>query len=347
MNIIEIQSNQIQQLQSIQSQQYTPIGRVAQKENQISFDFSSSGIQFEILETTQLIIQTIGFIHLIISNESNEIEYTNIPSIPIDQIVKENAYQHVHYLKLSLPFSTEDINNKITIQKVTEARSSQVHILGLLEGKIQAIQKTETKPLIEFLGDSLTCGYGNMGHSHECETDSRKTWCHLLSQHFNCDYLLTSWSGIGLVRNNKCSTVDQLPVIRKRLVATDSSTTIDSFPWKCQYVFINIGTNDYSKESDKQLDIDFEKALDSLIKDCFNCYGSSLQIFLIEGPMIKNYGKEFIYQLFTQFDTKYENVHFIPCFIPNEYLSAIKAHPSAEGHEQMAQIIIDKVKQFF
>ena len=332
-------------IQTIKENEYTPIGRVFYNKNQIHFDYSSSGITFEIIEDIQMIIQTIGFIHLIVTNEKNEeIEYTNIPSIPIDQIVKENAPQHIHYLQLSIPFNKEC--NKITIRKVTEARSSQIHIYGLTQGKIQSVNRP-IKPLIEFIGDSLTCGYGNMGQSHECETDSRKTWCSLVSQHFNCDYLLTSWSGIGLVRNNKCSTVDQLPVIYKRLCATDADSTIQNFNWKCQYVFINIGTNDYSKPSEKQLDIDFENALHKLIDECYHQYGSSIQLFLIEGPMIHGYGKEFIEKLFSKFDSENENIHFIPCFIPVEYLSAIKAHPSAQGHEMMAQIIIEKIQKYF
>ena len=51
--------------------------------------------------------------------------------------------------------------------------------------------------------------------------------------------------------------------------------------------------------------------------------------------------------LVSKCDKNYSNVHFIPCFIPLEYLSAWKAHPSGDGHKIMADIIIEKIKDYF
>ena len=42
---------------------------------------------------------------------------------------------------------------------------------------------------MEFIGDSLTSGYGNMGVSNEFESDCTKTWFVELARHFNCDFV--------------------------------------------------------------------------------------------------------------------------------------------------------------
>ncbi|KAJ4455765.1 putative esterase; SGNH hydrolase-type [Paratrimastix pyriformis] len=63
----------------------------------------------------------------------------------------------------------------------------------------------EFKHRIEFLGDSLSCGYGNLGHwpchfSADTE-DAMQSFPYLTAVHFEAEPHLQCWSGKGVVRN--------------------------------------------------------------------------------------------------------------------------------------------------
>ncbi|KAL9094641.1 MAG: hypothetical protein Q9165_003201 [Trypethelium subeluteriae] len=107
---------------------------------------------------------------------------------------------------------------------------------------------------IEFIGDSITVGYGEAGTFPCTNTaaveDAPDTYGALTAGNLSADYSLVAWSGKGLLRNYVTSTPDTSPIMPElwtRYGALDADNTY-TFPTAAtpQAVVINLGTNDYS-----------------------------------------------------------------------------------------------------
>lgn len=107
---------------------------------------------------------------------------------------------------------------------------------------------------IEFIGDSITVGYGEDG-TYPCTNtaaleDAPNTYGALTSTNLSADYSLIAWSGKGLTRNYVTLTPDTSPIMPElwtRYGALDADNSY-TFPTAAipQAVVINLGTNDYS-----------------------------------------------------------------------------------------------------
>ena len=91
------------------------------------------------------------------------------------------------------------------VLKLSEAPHS---IVGIREFKLadtDTISPTPDKPLkIEFIGDSITCGYGvddeDPEHHFSTETeDETASFAYLTAQNLNADYSMVCYSGYGII----------------------------------------------------------------------------------------------------------------------------------------------------
>jgi lysophospholipase L1-like esterase len=104
--------------------------------------------------------------------------------------------------------------------------------------------------LIEFIGDSITCGYGVLGQGPGCsfsaETESETdAWGALTARALGAAHTAIAYSGKGVVRNFGGDTSDTMPVLFGRTFADDPASTWD-FSFAPDVVVINLGTNDFS-----------------------------------------------------------------------------------------------------
>ena len=146
----------------------------------------------------------------------------------------------------------------ITLIKLSEADTSAFGVgkIGVFSNR--RIYPTKEKDLkIEFIGDSITCGYGideeNINGYFSASTENfTKTYAYITAQNLNADYSVVAFSGYGVVsgftsngvRNEK-ATVEQY---------YDKSAFLSfgrAMPWyfpdfESDVVVINLGTNDAS-----------------------------------------------------------------------------------------------------
>lgn len=90
-------------------------------------------------------------------------------------------------------------NHKIRIVKITEMQDATWEVQSFsAEGFFAAPAKSELK--LEFIGDSITAGYGVLGKQSDQKTimnsDASKTYAYLTAQKMNADYSVIAWSGI-------------------------------------------------------------------------------------------------------------------------------------------------------
>lgn len=154
-----------------------------------------------------------------------------------------------------------DSDRQETVIKIIKLSEAKYSALGV--GKIgvfsdRKIMPTEDKELkIEFIGDSITCGYGvdeeDPNGYFSCASENfTKTYAYITSQNLNADYSVVAFSGYGVVSGftsngvrNEQATVEQY---------YDKSAFLSygrEMPWyfpdfESDIVVINLGTNDAS-----------------------------------------------------------------------------------------------------
>jgi lysophospholipase L1-like esterase len=153
----------------------------------------------------------------------------------------------------SYPIATglADGEHDVVITKRTESFGT-IQFLGL--------DSTENRPIvpspvpfkrwIEFIGDSITCGYGVLGKSASCsfsaDTENEAlAYGALTASALSAGHSSVAFSGIGIYRNSAGKTEEQMPVRFFRTLANDATAEWD-FHITPDVVVINLGTNDFT-----------------------------------------------------------------------------------------------------
>ena len=154
----------------------------------------------------------------------------------------------------------------VSIVKLSEQSHSYVGVKNIHAVTEYGIIPTpERERKIEFIGDSITCGYGvdapNEGYDFSTETeDGSKTYAALVGKALNADVNIVAWSGIGVY---SCYTSGDEPSQWKLISGiygnTDTMHTNkkwDFSKWQPDVVVINAGTNDksWTKGIDQRVD---------------------------------------------------------------------------------------------
>jgi lysophospholipase L1-like esterase len=121
---------------------------------------------------------------------------------------------------------------------------------------------------IEFIGDSLTAGFGDLGAGPKClfmsqREDGYRAYAALVGRALDAEVHIVAWSGHGIIRNYDLSTTDTIPEMFERALPEDPATRWDFSKWTPDAVVIIGGTNDFAQPS---LDIKtFEDAYFALV----------------------------------------------------------------------------------
>ena len=100
----------------------------------------------------------------------------------------------------------------------------------------------------EFLGDSITCGYGDIADPSvncfcTCDEDTTRTYAYLTAEHFGAEIRVEAISGQGIVRNCNGDVDRPIPVFFERGLRNGSEKH-DFSSWTPDFVVVNAGTND-------------------------------------------------------------------------------------------------------
>ena len=145
-------------------------------------------------------------------------------------------------------------NHEIELFKRTEVSFGKTTFRGfeLESGATLKPLFTKRNHLIEFIGNSITCGYGNEGLNGETfgpETENHYlTYAAITARNFNARHIAVSKSGIGIYRNYDGpaeGNEDCMPNFYDRIFLYDETPKYD-FAEQPDVVCINLGTNDFS-----------------------------------------------------------------------------------------------------
>jgi lysophospholipase L1-like esterase len=142
------------------------------------------------------------------------------------------------------------------ITREAEAFAGVHQVLGIeaIDGELLAPDKRD-RPLVELVGDSITCGYGALGEDSHCHfsfSTERATasYAILVGRALDVDVTTVCWSGRGVIRNYDGDPEPRMPelfetVLPEQKLRWDFAST----PMPAAVV-VSLGTNDWFSDGD-------------------------------------------------------------------------------------------------
>lgn len=260
-----------------------------------------------------------------------------------------------------LPFvikANREGTHTVTIYKTTEAHSGPVYIDKISANSVQAMSPSNI-PLIEFIGNSITCGAAADASVVPCGTgdyhdqhDAYYAYGPRVARGLGVDFILSSVSGIGIYRNWN-SDGPTMPQVYEKTDFSSNNRIWDFSKYHPHIVSIALGTNDFSDGDGKTPRLPFNK--DEFVKKYIEFvklvkskYPSS-KIILLSSPMI-NGEKRTVFQsclnaVKENIDKQYPydfpiTIHFSTQMNPR----GCTGHPNVEDHEIIAKELIPVFK---
>lgn len=210
---------------------------------------------------------------------------------------------------------------------------------------------------IEFIGNSITCGYGNEGESEYCHfipalENHYMAYAAITARNLNAEHHTIAFSGKGLYRNYNNTTYETMPDLYDRIFVFDSTVKWNFTKWTPDIVVINLGTNDFAGSNPDSTTwvttyLNFIKTIRKHYPDAF--------VFCTNGPMtndeIRNnepavvtltrYINTVVSIAHSNGDNKIAS-HFYP---PQTPPFGCNYHPGIKTHQKMAEELTALIKQ--
>lgn len=187
--------------------------------------------------------------------------------------------------------------HRLTIYKATEAANGSV----LFSGTNAHLKEFELKKKkkVEFIGDSITCGFGNDVFPIPCDSgewydqhNGYMAYGPQLARTLDFNYVLSSISGYGMYRNWNDEHKDEpiIPDVYENLYLNKDTSKPYDFAFQPDLVSICLGTNDLS-DGDKtkpRLPFNEDKYISNYIQFIKTVYkhAPNTRIVLLNSPMV-------------------------------------------------------------
>jgi hypothetical protein len=239
----------------------------------------------------------------------------------------------------------------IWVYKATEATTGPIFIGKIFGHEIVAL-KVPSLPLIEFIGNSITCGAAadpsevpcGAGEYHD-QHNAYNAYGPRVARTLNVNYILSSVSGIGIYRNWNTLSPTMPQVYEKTDFLVNSSRNWNFKTYSPRIVSIALGTNDYSNGDGIQPRLPFDSTVFVntyirfvvLVKSKY----PDARIALLSSPMINGSRRETLQNCLAavkiQIDKKYSSDKPIALFFFKPMQArGCGGHPSIEDHAILA-----------
>ncbi len=248
----------------------------------------------------------------------------------------------------------------IKIIKLSEAANSIFGIKSIVADGEAKIAPTAAKDLkIEFIGDSITCGYGVddevKEHSFSTATeDATKAYAYKTAELLNADYSMFSYSGHGIISGYTTGAIQAgqtIPPIYGLVGKNYSGSAIVKNEWdfskfQPDFIVINLGTNDASyTKTDKEKQREYTDGYKAFLKQVRE---KNPDAFIICGLGIM--GNDLYYPMDTavkeyKAESGDENVDVLP-FLVQDAADGYAAdwHPTEATHTKAADRLKMKIE---
>ena len=141
----------------------------------------------------------------------------------------------------------------VMLTKRTEASFGVLQLLGLApEGGALIPSASPFARRIEYLGDSITCGYGDLGDGPACHftadtEDETVAYGGLAAAALAAEPSVIAYSGKGMYRDYQSRATDSMPVLFDRALPDDPTSAWGFATPPPDVVVINLGSNDFAQ----------------------------------------------------------------------------------------------------
>jgi len=237
--------------------------------------------------------------------------------------------------------------HSLTICKDTESGNGYLEFAGIECEKLLSLPQKPSKK-IEFIGNSITCGFGADTSEIGCskgqwydQHNAYMAYGPLTARAFNAQWELTSVSGIGMI-HSCCGMKILMPQVYDKMDLRDDSISYDFNDYLPNLVTICLGQNDGIQDSTA-----FCSAYVDFVKTIRSKYPNA-KILLLTSPMaganlravLKNYLTS-IQNYFHQ--NSDENIYKF--FFEKQYNHGCISHPDLKEHKEIAELLIHFIKE--
>lgn len=216
---------------------------------------------------------------------------------------------------------------------------------------------------IEFIGDSMTAGYGNVSGVRDCSgvggvdrnTNSDLSFGALTARALGADHHLNAFSGRGMVRNYAGTNpgTDYRTYYDRVLLSVDGNVWQRPRTWRPQLVVVGLGANDFSTAlhsgeawaTETQLAAAYESAYHGFLDKLRARYGSRPHILLSSTQVsssttFRDTVERIVRTRSTQGDQRIHHWYFGDASLD---LLACDWHPSARDHRTLSGLLLDRL----
>ena len=228
-------------------------GRTAMVGGTLMLDFSISGLEFE-LDCAGDVYATFNARKIFNSGSDGGIYFTIV--VDGEKLARDYCrITSVGETKVKLASDLPAGKHTFAIYRQSEHQTGEIGVCALsYDGEM--LKKPADKGLyIEFIGDSISCGFGNLGNYSQGDgsalwSDATQAYPYLTAQALDADWSNVAWSGLGCKYGYSSTTMqDVYPAQRYNY---DKSTAY-AFAEEPDIVILALGTNDNSCQSDAAL----------------------------------------------------------------------------------------------
>jgi len=277
----------------------------------------------------------------------------------------ETPYTHYVLVKVDrhkqrFPISTgnekiiiEGLENKrhtIEFIKITEGESvderivfAGAEVMGVTP-EIFPVQEQEGRLKIEFIGDSLTAGYGNLGPAtekkfHTYQQDSTQSYAGICAELLNADAHFVCFSGRGIYSDCNGKKSYEIPTFFSH-ASRVTREPWDFSKWTPDAVVVNAGTNDFAGKVEPS---NFITATVDFLKQIRATYPNAY-IFWVYG-MMQEAAYPYLEEAFKQFpDERAKLMRLRPHFEFKDEIGA-NGHPNVKSARRQAKVVAKLIKK--
>jgi hypothetical protein len=256
--------------------------------------------------------------------------------------------------------ASDNGTHTVWIYKATEAQTGPVFIEKITGKNLKSLKEPDA-PLIEFIGNSITCGAAADASEIPCDAgeyhdhhNAYYAYGPRIARSLGCNYVVSSVSGIGIYRNWNSDGPTMPQVYEKTDMQFPSERLWDFSMFKPTIVSIALGTNDFSNGDGKKQRLPFDSAtfVNTYIKflQLVKSKYPQAQIALLSSPMINGDRRILLQNCITAVKENIDRLYSSGKSVATFFFEPMQArgcsgHPSVEDHAILANELIPFFKK--
>ena len=250
------------------------IGRTYNARGALWFSYSGCGAEFRCNGTSLSLTMLV--------ENGDSLEEQHKPRIAVfvnNEMVVDTALEGA-VQTVAVPFYAFENEAVVRVIKLSESMYSCVGISDIrLYGSMDILPTVRIKQVIEFIGDSITAGFGVDHEKRKGEFSTRtenycKTYAYLTAQALGAESYGIAYSGYGVVSGwTSTGKINDVNVLGKHYTKAVEGIAVGGVTPQWYFeaplpdlIVINLGTNDHTYCTTKERCKEFEKAYKALLK---------------------------------------------------------------------------------